>query len=315
MTLLRMLEQASCTICIRLWYKQGTQSDNSASIMTEGTAVLPIFDTHAHLDFPQFQHDQAALLRRLKTGTFPGGLTPEELNEQKIEVVGVIVPGIDAKGANTIKRLDDGFAGLAHFAVGIHPNYTANTIQDDWKIIAEVAQRDDIVAVGETGLDRHWDEAPIDIQTDIFQRHIELSQETGKPILIHCRDAWDDVLAILYRAGKLNGVIHAFSGNTEQMQQCVELGFYISFAGSVTYRNAKFAPLWEAARQTPLDRLLIETDAPFMLPHPYRGKLPQNEPTLAALTALRLAELRGESLQTIAEATASNAFRLLGLKC
>ena len=274
---------------------------------------LPIFDTHAHLDFPQCEAGVGALLRRLETGTFPGGLTPEELGNQSIKIAGVIIPGIDVgscRRALEVARLSD----LLHVAVAIHPNHTADTTEEDWQTIATLARQHDVVAIGETGLDRYWDDAPIEIQRDIFHRHIELSQEIDKPILIHCRDAWEDLLPILRESGKLRGVIHAFSGTAEQMLTCVELGFYISFAGSVTYRNAKFSSLWEAARQTPADRLLIETDTPFMVPHPYRGKLPHNEPTLATLTALRLAELRGVSLQKIAETTTQNAFRLFGLR-
>jgi TatD DNase family protein len=271
--------------------------------------MIPIFDTHAHLDFPQFEPDRAPLLRRLKTGTFPGGLAPEELNDQPIEIVGVLMPGIDAASCRRAVEMAT-LSDLLHVAVGIHPNHTAETNDEDWKTIAELVCRDDVVAIGETGLDRHWDDSPIEVQMNWFYRHIELSQKTGKPILIHCRDAWEDLLPILRQAGKIRGVIHAFSGTTEQMLACVELGFYISFAGSVTYRNVKFSPLWDAAKKTPADRLLIETDAPFMIPHPYRGKLPHNEPTLAALTALRLAELREVSLQTIAETTAQNAGRL-----
>ena len=270
--------------------------------------MIPIFDTHAHLDFPQFEPDRTALIRRLATGTFPGGLAPEELGGQPVEIVGVLIPGID--GTSCRRALETAaLSDLFHVAVAIHPNHTAETSGNDWRSITELARRDDVVAIGETGLDRYWDDSPIDVQKDMFDRHIELSQETGKPILIHCRDAWEDLLPILQQAGKLRGVIHAFSGTAEQMVACVELGFFISFAGSVTYRNAKFSPLWEAARQTPADRLLIETDAPFMIPHPYRGKLPHNEPTLAALTALRLSELRNVSLQTIAETTAQNAVR------
>ena len=274
---------------------------------------VPIFDTHAHLDFPQFEEDFGSLLRRLKTGTFPGGLAPEELNEQPIEVVGVIIPGIDAGSCRRALEVAV-FSELLHVAVAIHPNHTVETSEDDWKTIAELVQRDDVVAIGETGLDRHWDDSPIEVQIDLFHRHLELSQETGKPILIHCREAWDDLFPILRQTRGLRGVLHAFSGNTEQMLACVELGLSISFAGSVTYRNAKFSPLWEAARNVPEDRMLLETDAPFMVPHPYRGKLPCNEPTLAALTALRLAELRGVPFQTIAEITAQNAFHLLGLQ-
>ena len=275
---------------------------------------LPIFDTHAHLDFPEFEADYSALVRRLKAGTFPGGLAPEELEGQAIEVVGVLIPGVTShvKAATQLRALDS-FDSLALFyAAGIHPNYTANITDTDWQLICDLARQDHIVALGETGLDYHWKDSPPEVQIDMFHRHIELSQETGKPILIHCRDAWEDLLPILRQSGELHGVLHAFSGNAEQMLECVELGLHISFAGSVTYRNAKFSPLWEAARQTPLNRLLIETDAPFMSPHPYRGKLPRNEPTLAVLTALRLAELRGDTFQTIAEATAGNAFRLVG---
>ena len=274
--------------------------------------MIPIFDTHAHLDFPQFEPDRSALLRRLETGTFPGGLAPEELDGQPIEIAGVLIPGIDAASCRKVCEtsvLSDRF----HAAVAVHPNHTAGATEEDWHTIAGLARQDDVVAIGETGLDRYWDDSPIEVQIDWLHRHIALSQETDKPILIHCRDAWDDLLPILQQAGKLTGVIHAFSGNTEQMSVCVELGFFISFAGSVTYRNAKFEPLWEAARKTPADRLLIETDAPFMIPHPFRGKLPRNEPTLAALTALRLAELREIPIRTLAETTAQNAVDLFGL--
>ena len=284
--------------------------------------TVPIFDTHAHLDFPQFEADFGSLLRRLETGTFPGGLAPEELDDQTIEIVGILIPGIDVgscRRALEVAALSD----LLHAAVAIHPNHTAGTTEsrasdcvgaDDWQTIAALAQHDAVVAIGETGLDRYWNDAPIEVQIDMFHRHIELSLETDKPLLIHCRDAWEDLLPILQQYGKLCGAIHAFSGDAEQMFACVELGFYISFAGSVTYRNAKFSSLWEAARQTPADRLLIETDAPFMIPHPYRGKLPRNEPTLAVLTALRLAELRNVPLRMIAETAAENAFRLLRLR-
>ena len=273
-------------------------------------SALPIFDTHAHLDFPEFEADRSALIRRLETGTFPGGLAPDELNEQTIEIVGVIIPGIDP--ASSRKSVETAtFSDRFHAAVAIHPNHTADITEEDWQTIAELAWKDDVIAIGETGLDCYWDDAPIEVQIDMFHRHIELSLEANKPILIHCRDAWNELLPILRQTPGLRGVIHAFSGNTEQMLTCVELGLFISFAGSVTYRNAKFSPLWEAARNVPEDRMLIETDAPFMIPHPYRGKLPRNEPTLAALTALRLAELRGVPVRQIAETTSQNAFRLL----
>ena len=265
--------------------------------------TLPLFDTHAHLDLPPFEPDRVDLIRRLETDIV--------LNEQPVKIAGVLMPGIDAASCQRIRKIA-ALSDLLHVAVAIHPNHTAERSKDDWQTIVELAYQDDVVAIGETGLDRYWDDAPIELQVDMFHRHIELSQETNKPILIHCRDAWDDLLPILRQAGKLCGVIHAFGGNAEQMFACVELGLFISFAGSVTYRNAKFLPLWEAARKTPVDRLLIETDAPFMVPHPFRGKLERNEPAFAALTAIRLAELRETAPLSIAEATTQNAFRLFG---
>jgi len=194
--------------------------------------TLPLFDTHAHLDFPEFEQDRVTLIQHWEAEN----------------VVGVIIPGIDVASSQRILDIAS-FSVRFHAAVAIHPNHTLSTTEDDWQTICGLAQRDDVVAIGETGLDRYWDDAPFNGQIDMFHRHIELSQETDKPILIHCRDAWDDLLPILQQAGKLCGVIHAFSGNTEQMQKCVELGFFISFAGSVTYRNAKFSHLWEAAKE------------------------------------------------------------------
>ena len=286
-----------------------TQRDVSGDAVS---GTLRIFDTHAHLDLPQFDADRAALIRRLEANTFPGGLAPEELNDLPVKLVGLLIPGIDAASSRKVIEIA-ALSNVFHAAVAVHPNHTAEMSKNDWHIIADLARQEDVVAIGETGLDRYWDYAAIDIQIAMFHRHLELSQETGKPILIHCRDAWNDLLPILQKSGKLNGVIHAFSGNTEQMLTCVELGLYISFAGSVTYRNAKFSPLWEAAQKTPFDHLLLETDAPFMTPHPLRGKLPRNEPVLAILTALRLAELRNVPVQTIAEATTQNAFQLLAI--
>ena len=192
--------------------------------MPSPPSPLPIFDTHAHLDFPQFGTDHAALVRRLEFGTFPGGLAPEGWEEQPIEIVGVLIPGIDPVSCRKVLEtaaLSDRF----HAAVAIHPNHTVGMSEEDWQVVAEFARRDDVVAIGETGLDRYWDDAPIELQIEMFHRHIELSLETDKPILIHCREAWNELLPILQQTRGLRGVIHAFSGHEEQMQMCVERGF------------------------------------------------------------------------------------------
>jgi len=279
--------------------------------------AIPIFDTHAHLDLEQFSDDLDAVIRRFESGIFPGGLVPEEFDGKPIEMVGVLLSGIDGQSSRRCVELAKQSPKFSA-AVALHPNYVAQATDDDWKIITELAHSDAVVAIGETGLDRYWDHTPIEQQVDALQRHIELALQTAKPIQIHCRDAWNDMLPILRQAvsgqvkeQKLTGIIHAFSGEPEQAAECVELGFYISFAGSVTYRNAKFLLLWEAAKIVPEDRLLIETDSPYMVPHPFRGKLKRNEPTLTVMVALRLAELRGESVESIAETTANNAQRLL----
>lgn len=191
-----------------------------------------------------------------------------------------------------------------------------------------------LVAIGETGLDRYWDDAPFDVQSALFLKHLELGRRTGLPILIHSRDANDDLDAVLrdfYADAALAappklpsfpnspnltskspspGVVHSFSGTPEQALAWTELGFYLGFGGFVTYPNRKFAEIAEAARVAPLDRILLETDAPFLTPHPLRGKLERNEPLTTAFVAKRIAELRGLSVADVVRQTTENAARL-----
>jgi TatD DNase family protein len=273
--------------------------------------MIPIFDTHAHLDLEAFSNDLDAVIQRLESGTLP--VVPVEPLNQPIEITGVLLPGIDAQSSFRCVKLTERLP-IFYAAAAIHPNYAVNATDNDWKIITELAHCDSVVAIGETGLDRYWDYTPIEQQINSLLKHIDLAVQTAKPIQIHCRDAWDDMLPILRQAVKekgLTGIIHAFSGEPEQAAECVELGFYLSFAGSVTYRNTKFSPLWESAKIVPADQLLIETDSPYMTPHPFRGKLKRNEPTLAVMTALRLAELRNTTLEQIAETTTQNARQIL----
>lgn len=276
---------------------------------------IEIFDTHAHLDLELFENDLDETIRRLESGHFPEDFTPKELEGKNIIMSGVLLPGIDLNSSCHCIALAEK-SPLLYPAVGIHPNSVEQLTNANWKEIERLAQRSDVVGIGETGLDLYWDRTPLELQIDYFQRHIELSQKTDKPILIHCRDAWDEMLPILRREtvnGSFKAVIHAFSGTSEQASECVDLGFSISFAGSLTYRNAKFSPLWEAAQVVPSDRLLIETDSPYMTPHPFRGKLQRNEPSMSVLVAVRLAELRGESVETIAETTKKNARKLFNI--
>jgi TatD DNase family protein len=195
-------------------------------------------------------------------------------------------------------------------SVGIQPNYCAEAAPGDWEKIVQLASKPKVVALGETGLDRYWDHTPFEIQQDYFDRHIQLSQQTGLPFIVHMRDCGGDILSMLREARErttLCGVMHSFTGDAQLAEACLELGLYISFAGMVTYK--KSIELREVAAQIPEDRLLIETDAPYLSPHPKRGQRP-NEPALVVHTAECLAEVRGVDLKTLALQTTENARRL-----
>ncbi len=177
----------------------------------------------------------------------------------------------------------------------------AEAAAGDWDAIVGLLDHPRVVALGETGLDRYWDYAPIEVQRDYFDRHLRLSQERDLAVVIHCRDAQADMMPMLREAvarGPLRGVLHAFSGDAAMAAECLDLGLYVSFAGNVTYTNKKFQALREAAATVPADRILIETDSPYLTPEPLRGKQKRNEPALVAHTAAALAALRGVPLDS-----------------
>lgn len=278
--------------------------------------MLQLVDTHAHLDlFTAAEHE--SLVRRAVEGVFPNGVSANTFSTSHPVLDFAVVPGIDAASSRRVVALAARYP-LLRPTVAIQPNCCAEATETDWAEIERLAEHPGVVGIGETGLDRYWDTVPFDLQREFFARHIALARRRHLPILIHCREAEDDLLPILRaeadparaESSRLFGLIHAFSGGPDFALECIRLGFYISFAGSVTYRNKKFAPLWEAARAVPEDRLLLETDAPYMVPTPYRGKLERNEPLMVAYVANRLAELRNVSLEHIARTTTTNARRL-----
>jgi TatD DNase family protein len=258
-----------------------------------------MLDTHAHLDDESFAGDLEAVLDRVR----------------RAGVEAVVCPAITAASSESVVRLASGHAEL-FAAVGIQPNCCAEAAEGDWDRVLGLVDRPRVVAVGETGLDRHWDFTPFDLQQDYFDRHLRLAQRRGLPVVIHCREAEEDLLPMLHEAaarGPLRGVMHAFSADPDFADECVELGLSVSFAGSVTYRNKKFEPLWQAAGTVPDDRLLVETDSPYLVPHPLRGKRKRNEPAHVRLVAERLAELRGQSVQQVDLLSTQNARRLFRL--
>ncbi|OLZ54199.1 TatD family hydrolase [Amycolatopsis keratiniphila] len=195
-------------------------------------------------------------------------------------------------------------------AVAIHPTRTKEFGEAEKSEVESLAKQSRVVAVGETGLDYYWDYSPHDAQQDAFRWHIDLAKRIGKPLMIHDRDAHDDVLRILDEEGAPEQVVfHCFSGDEQVARRCVDAGYVLSFAGTVSFRNAR--GLHEAARIVPADQYLVETDAPFLTPHPFRGR--PNEPYCAAYTVRHLATLRGEAVHEVAESvrqTAERVFRL-----
>jgi TatD DNase family protein len=256
---------------------------------------MQLVDTHAHLDDEQFAGHEAEVLDR----------------SRRAGVVQVIAIGITVESSRRSVELARNHAGV-YASVGIHPNSAAQAKAGDWAGIEELVGLPEVVAVGETGLDRYRDYTPFDVQRDYFLRHIELSQRSGRPFVVHCRDAEAEVLDCLREAaasGPLRGVMHSFTGSPETAQLCLDLGLFISFAGMVTFK--KVTELRDVAAGVPLDRLLVETDSPYLSPEPFRGKT--NEPARVAHTARCLAERHGITLEQFADRTSANARRLFGL--
>ena len=258
-----------------------------------------MIDTHAHLDDPQFDDDRPAVVARW----------------QAAGVEAVVCVGTTLESSRAALQLAETYPQV-YAAVGIHPNSCADAAEGDWEQISALLDHPRVVAVGETGLDRHWDFAPFDLQVEYFRRHLRLGQERRRPVIIHCRDAAADLLPLLDEAavaGPICAVLHAFSGDATMAAKCLELGLMISFAGNVTYTNKKFEPLRAAAAKIPADRILIETDCPYLSPEPYRNRQPRNEPALVAHTAACLARLRGVPVEQFVAETTANARRVFKL--
>lgn len=257
---------------------------------------MHLFDTHAHLDDEQFDQVREQVITRAR-----------EAGVERIIAVGTTAASSRAC-VDLAAQFDEVYA-----AVGIQPNYCAEAEAEDWDRVVSLLDEPKVVALGETGLDRYWDYAPFELQQDYFDRHLRMSQQRDTAFIVHMRDCGDDIVAMLEEARRrrpLRGVMHSFTGDEPLVRRCLELGMYISFAGMVTFKKSQ--DLREVAAAIPEDRLLIETDSPYLSPHPRRGQRP-NEPALLVHTAVCLAEVRGVSPDHLAERTTENARRLFGV--
>jgi TatD DNase family protein len=256
--------------------------------------VTVLVDTHAHLHDPAFDEDRLAVIARARAAGVAGFLT-----------IGTDVATSDAAVALAAAEPD------VYAAVGIHPHDASTADEAALARIAALARAPRVVAVGEIGLDYYRDHSPRPIQRTALVAHLQLARAVRKPVLLHCREAHADLLDICgaEEVDAVGGILHCFSGDLAVARRGIELGLLISIAGPVTYPSAR--RLAEVVRALPLDRLVIETDCPYLPPQPWRGQ--RNEPAYLPVTAARVAELLGVSTATVAAATTENASRLLAL--
>ena len=257
---------------------------------------MELIDTHAHLDEDAFNTDRDEVVAR----AVESGLSA------------LISISTTAQSSRQTVALAARHRAV-YAAVGIHPNYFAQAKPGDWDVVEQLAASSaKVAAIGETGLDRYRDYSPFNLQTEYFAKHIELARRHDLPFIVHCRESEDDVAAQLGEAagsGPLRGVMHSFSGNLKTARTCLELGLYISFSGMLTFKKSD--ELRAVAAEIPLERLLVETDAPYLSPTPNRGK--RNEPAYVRYTTSCLAEVHGVSLEEMAAQTTRNARELFRL--
>jgi TatD DNase family protein len=272
--------------------------------MFDAQGPKPLFiDSHAHLEMEQFDADREAMIERAL-----------EAGIEKIVAIGSGTgPGSLDCGIQLAERYE-----FIYATIGIHPHEAKLATDADFQELEQLAQRPKVIAWGEIGLDYYYDQSPRELQQQVFQRQMELARTAKLPIVIHCRpsdkseNAWDDCLRMLeqyWESDGLGGILHCFTGSLSHAQRAHDLGFMISFAGNITFPKA--LPIREAAKEIPLERILIETDSPFLAPVPHRGK--RNEPAFVKEVARQLGEIRGLSTEEIGRQTAANFYNFFKL--
>lgn len=250
-----------------------------------------LIDTHSHLDLEEFQENFDSLLSKIK----------------EVGVEKVIIPGVVEKDFDRIINLIEKYDNL-YGAIAVHPSEAKDWNDNSYENLKKYASHPKVVAIGETGLDYYWDKTFVEMQQFLLKEHIRIAKELQKPLIIHDREAHFDTLRILKESNikDIGGVMHCFSGSVEFAQECIKEGLYIALGGPVTFKNAQKPK--EVAQSIPIEKLLLETDSPYLTPHPFRGKL--NDSSNIILVAEKIAELRNIPLQKLADITTDNAVRL-----
>lgn len=253
-----------------------------------------LIDTHVHLNADQYDEDLEEVMTRAK-----------EAGIEKMVVVGFDRKTIE-RTMDLLEKYDNVYG-----VIGWHPVDAIDCTDEDLEWIEKLSSHPKIVGIGETGLDYHWDKSPHDVQKEVFKKQIALAKRVQLPIIIHNRNATEDCIGILKSEGahEIGGIMHAFSGDESDADTIIDMNFYVSLGGPVTFKNAQEPK--DIAVHVPIDKLLVETDAPYLTPHPYRGK--RNEPAYVKLVAEKIAELRGMTYEDLAAQTTKNAETLFGI--
>jgi TatD DNase family protein len=250
-----------------------------------------IFDSHAHYDDESYNEDREQVIKELKEN----------------DVIGVLNCGASLRGARDSLKLAETH-DFFYAAVGVHPEHANELTEEALEEIREMTKSPKVKAIGEIGLDYYWEEnPPKEMQIEAFRKQMQLAKELNLPVIIHDRDAHKDTLDIMKEFPEVIGVLHCFSGSVEFARECLKLGYYIGFTGVITFKNAKKA--LEVVKEVPMNRILVETDAPYMAPTPYRGK--RNRSDYIKHMIEKVAEIKGLPVEEIEEKTIQNTKDLL----
>ena len=251
-----------------------------------------MIDTHSHINFEDYKENFDSFIEELKNN----------------EIENVVIPGVEPTTFNEIINLSEKY-DMLYSAIGVHPSEAKTYNQEVEKEIYKLCKHKKVIAIGEIGLDYYWEQETKELQKEVFRKQLKIAEELKIPVLIHDREAHEDTFEILQEFNLENVIFHCFSGNADFAKKCIEKGYYIAIGGVVTFKNAK--DLKEVAKIVPLDKLLLETDAPYLAPVPYRGKL--NSPAYLKYIAQEIENLKEIDIKEVKKQTTQNAQKIFGI--